>query len=442
MRSSTRKQKSRFFSRVSLVGLIVMGASFLMLLILFLCSLGNKDGLETLLVYSPKEDISISFKSAINRIDYEVVEIDDLSSEEISEYDEPLLIINDGALDSIESISSYVKGIIIVEPSDVGLSTSGKLKPSYPATDISIFATKDNETARLLYERISGDDTLYGTKSTVGGLLSSSIYVNEVSTRFFSWSSLNIPLLSSPLFHIELSSFISSVYEDGTPGTFTLIAPYIFYALSVFLFVFGAFLYLSGTKNLPQIKDKLTKKLILCVGIVFLLLSLISSLVFIIDKLKPIAFIGPLLLPSIFGLSSISLKKINIKTSKETPKVLIYAGSVFLFLLMMLLFGGLKFSILVLFSFFIVFILNTISSSYKFIFSLMALILPLSYLIAYLISGNDDIGRAFISSFILIVVPSAISYPIMEKEQNKLIFGLTNAFVYSILLSSLLSLFN
>ena len=87
------------------------------------------------------------------------------------------------------------------------------------------FAGRDNsdkavdmDDARLIYERISGDDTIFGIPVRRGGLLASKVFVSNAQNRTLSLSFFNVndpsQLLFSPLFQNELAGYLSVTYID------------------------------------------------------------------------------------------------------------------------------------------------------------------------------------------------------------------------------------
>ena len=94
-----------------------------------------------------------------------------------------------------------------------------------PSCDIAIFAGRDNsdkavdmDDARLIYERISGDDTIFGIPVSRGGLFASKVFVSNSQNRALSLSFFNVndptKLLFSPLFQNELAGYLSVTYID------------------------------------------------------------------------------------------------------------------------------------------------------------------------------------------------------------------------------------
>ena len=117
-----------------------------------------------------------------------------------------------------------VSGFILICPTMNETYLEG-ITGGSPECDIAIFAGRDNsdkavdmDDARLIYERISGDDTIFGIPVRRGGLLASKVFVSNAQNRTLSLSFFNVndpaTLLFSPLFQNELAGYLSVTYID------------------------------------------------------------------------------------------------------------------------------------------------------------------------------------------------------------------------------------
>lgn len=150
-----------------------------------------------------------------------------------------------------------VKGIVLVCPTFPEGSKVNGMNAQNPAKDIAIFAGKDNAQevayigdARLIYERLSGDDTVYGTPIKRGGIFSSKNYVNNGQNRMLSLSAFRVKsgeeLLFSPLFQNELAGYLSNSYSDNKAASYARINAYfILTVISMVLAVVSTLLLLS-----------------------------------------------------------------------------------------------------------------------------------------------------------------------------------------------------
>ncbi|MBO4242521.1 MAG: hypothetical protein IKT14_00125 [Clostridiales bacterium] len=166
-----------------------------------------------------------------------------------------------------------VKGFVLVCPGMPASEIMEGMSGTYPSREIAIFAGKDDASkvsdmgsARVIYERISGDDTVYGTPITRGGKFSSKVYINNIQTRYLSLSFAKIKdadkFLFSPLFQNELAGYLSTTYQDLTirDASFSRInAWYVWALISFFTCLVGMCLYLAA---LPLIMSDMKQETI------------------------------------------------------------------------------------------------------------------------------------------------------------------------------------
>lgn len=165
--------------------------------------------------------------------------------------------------------SREVIGFVLVcpvYPNDNSLSGVNK---DYPDKDIAIFAGADDADtvqeigdARLLYERMSGDDTVYGTPIKRGSFLSSTCYANNLQNRWLSLShgAVSNPamLVNSALFQTELAGYLSVAYGgyvDGTVNSGRIISWFVFGIIAAFTAFIGLMLMLADIPVLRVPKD-------------------------------------------------------------------------------------------------------------------------------------------------------------------------------------------
>lgn len=152
-----------------------------------------------------------------------------------------------------------VAGFILVCPEADETYMTG-LSSVVPACDVAIFAGRDNSTepkdmggARLIYERLSGDDTFYGVPVRRGGLFASKVFVNNAQNRTLSLSCFNVSdpskLLFSPLFQNELAGYLSVTYIDESTRETSfgrINSWFVLSLLTMAFFVAGVLLYISN----------------------------------------------------------------------------------------------------------------------------------------------------------------------------------------------------
>lgn len=167
----------------------------------------------------------------------------------------------DKAIDAINEFkdSPSVLGFVLICPSIRDGQSLDGISSSYPDKDIAIFSGRDDATAvsdigdaRILYERLSGDDTVYGVGVKRGGLFASTCFINNNQTRYLSLSSFKYEtagaMIFSPLFQNELAGYLGITYQHSTikDVSFSRINSwFVMLAIAIFAFIFGEALYLA-----------------------------------------------------------------------------------------------------------------------------------------------------------------------------------------------------
>lgn len=205
-----------------------------------------------------------SMKNSMSSVGFNM----ELAEDKIDVDDEPVVIVAVGE-DAFGVVSEYkdnpyVMGFVLVCPEFPEGSKVNGMNASYPDKDIAIFAGVDTATtvgemsdARLIYERLSGDDTVYGTPIKRGGLFASKVFVNNAQNRWLSLSNFKISsgekLLFSPLFQNELAGYLATSYGNSKDASFFRINSYfVITALSLMLTFAFFLLYLAGTLIKPE----------------------------------------------------------------------------------------------------------------------------------------------------------------------------------------------
>ena len=148
-----------------------------------------------------------------------------------------------------------VIGYCLINPEYPGNAALEGYGRYFPQTPVAIFSydgkTEDQqqtEGAPLLYEKLSGADTLYGVPAVSGTLIKNKVYITPDQNRYLSLSSMKMGshvVRYSPLFENELARYLGITYGDGvsafrikawfTGVMFTTFAALAFLALFVFL---------------------------------------------------------------------------------------------------------------------------------------------------------------------------------------------------------------
>ncbi len=221
------KQAPRKQAPIALISMGLMAAVLIALVILCLVPGAGKNIKNPVLaIYGDEGNFpSLSFTNTMHAAGFEY---------ELLNYGNELPDSNDIVVvgvgeDALYVINEYkddprVIGFVLVCPGYNEDFLTG-LSSLNPACDVAIFAGRDNADAvaqmgasRLIYERISGDDTLFGTPVKRGGLFASKVYFNNAQNRMLSLSCFNVndpdKLFFSPLFQNEFAGYLSVTYID------------------------------------------------------------------------------------------------------------------------------------------------------------------------------------------------------------------------------------
>ena len=153
----------------------------------------------------------------------------------------------------------HVIGFVLICP-ELNEDFMEGLSSLNPACDVAIFAGRDDAdsvpqmgAARLIYERMSGDDTLFTPYVKRGGLFSSKVYFNNAQNRMLSLSAFKVndasKLLFSPLFQNELAGYLSVTYIDESTREISfgrINSWFVFCWLSFMFAVVSLLLYISN----------------------------------------------------------------------------------------------------------------------------------------------------------------------------------------------------
>lgn len=142
-------------------------------------------------------------------------------------------------------------GFVLVNPKfETNYSMEG-MGSSFPTHDVAIFTddAAEKSDSKIMYERLSGEDTLFGITSKTGGMFSSEVYMNPLGNRYLSVSSLGSGdgtlFYISPSFQIELADYLASNYSTGREPAKAIIGWYMIFIMSIALFISGLFMFLS-----------------------------------------------------------------------------------------------------------------------------------------------------------------------------------------------------
>ena len=181
-------------------------------------------------------------------------------------------------------------GYVLVNPEfETNYSMEG-MSADFPTHNVAIF-TDNNEAksdSKIMYERLSGEDTLFGITSKPGGVISSEVYMNPRGNRYLSVSSIDkgdgSMFYMSPSFQIELANYLSSTYTDNTSSPAkAIIAWYVLLIMAAAFFIAGLFLFLS---KIPIVRYKMVTdnkdKIDTFTTVVIVTIAALASVAFIV----------------------------------------------------------------------------------------------------------------------------------------------------------------
>ncbi|MCR5618191.1 MAG: hypothetical protein K6F83_07885 [Clostridiales bacterium] len=295
------------FRGVTLLGIILMVFALLIQLGLYGYSYtGYEDDSPVLVMYglSGGHFTNTTFRMAMGRAGFQtlVLNKDLVKAQSIGEeislprgYRSQSIVIlaqGEGATSSLKLFDADedTLGFVLVEPEfETNFSMEG-MSSDFPTHNVAIFTgdRSGKSDAKIMYERLSGEDTLYGITSKTGGLMSSEIFMNPKGNRYLSIAAVD-PVegslfYGSPAFQIELANYLATNYqEDYSSPVKAIIGWYILFILSIAFFIAGLFMFLV---KIPIVRyrmegenkdktDSVTKIILLSVAVLVTLLLVV-----------------------------------------------------------------------------------------------------------------------------------------------------------------------
>lgn len=241
-----RKLRPLKIPKVAWFALVLSLVMAILLFVLYGISYyGTGDTDKTLIIYSDGSAIPVvSFRNSLASagFDYKIVEPDKRSSKSGFVYslpdgyaDEKVVICAMGAdafkvmNDILSSNSSNVEGYILVNPEYPGNIALEGYTSDYPSIPCAIFGF-DNKArnsgelngAQMIFEKISGVDTLYGHPTQRGKIFPTKVFVSHNQMRYLSLSQAKFGtsgLLTAPSFQGELAQYLGTTFGNGYSDT-------------------------------------------------------------------------------------------------------------------------------------------------------------------------------------------------------------------------------
>lgn len=245
---------------IPLIGSVVAVVAVIILFILYLVSFSGENRRNPIVLFSGADGNFpvVSMQNTLHRAGFDLQRMEE--GEELDPDRKYILVsLDENAVSDMAAYrdSENVLGFVLICPSIPSEGLPSGFDSAEPSKDIAIFSGKDNASEvvsmgepRIIFERISGVDTVFGVPATRGGLFASKCFVNNSQNRYLSMSAFGVKgsasLLCSPLFQNELAGYLSITYKDATikDSSFGGINTwFVFAVLASFAYIFGLCVY-------------------------------------------------------------------------------------------------------------------------------------------------------------------------------------------------------
>lgn len=246
---------------IPLIGSVVAVVAVVVLFILYLVSFSGENKRNPVVLFSGADGNFpvVSMQNTLHRAGFDLQRTEE--GFELDSDRKYILVSTDET--AVSDMAAYrdndnVLGFVLLCPSIPAEGMPSGFDSSEPSKDIAIFTGSDKASEvvsmgepRIIFERISGVDTVFGIPTTRGGLFSSSCFVNMAQNRYLSMSAFSVKdsseLICSPLFQNELAGYLSITYKDAAvkDASFAGINMWFLFAvIASFAAVFGISVYL------------------------------------------------------------------------------------------------------------------------------------------------------------------------------------------------------
>jgi len=295
---------------------------------------------NTLLIYSDGRNIpEVSLRNALAAadFDYEIVEPDNKSSKQGYVYELPhgynkqkvvICAVGSDAFkvmdDLLDSGAGNIEGYILIDPEYPGNASLEGYTSENPAVPCAVFGsdTKAKSStelngAQMIFEKISGVDTMYGHPAQRGKIFPSKVFVSQNQMRYLSLSSKKIGdgLFSSPMFLSELSQYLGTTFGRGySSSRITLWTVLLVFSVLMSVASLALFLFMVPV-SVPDKGDKVLKGRDSLGAIIFLGISgwiaLCGAVMTFIPQVKQyakyVAVYSPVLIIGLMALAQLKL---------------------------------------------------------------------------------------------------------------------------------------
>ena len=345
-----------------LLAFVMAAALFVMYLISFI---GTKDAKRTLLIYndgSTIPEVSLRNSLAASEFDFEIIEPGKHVDDQSYVYELPKGYTKDKVVvcavgkdafkvmdDLITSNPENIEGYVLISPDYPGNASLAKYTEDNPDVPCAIFgfdsnakSSNDLTGAQMIFEKISGVDTMYGHPTKRGKMFSSKVFVSPNQKRYLSLYSTDIGtsgLISSINFQNELSQYLGTTFGKGFSSSRIAVRQMIL-IIAVFLSVASLALFLFMVPvAVPEKARKELKGRDSLGAIIFLGLSGWLALTGIVLTFIPqvkmyakyVALYAPVLIIALMALAQLKLIMSNkFKYSRKDDGFPIFLASIFI----------------------------------------------------------------------------------------------------------------
>ena len=345
-----------------LLAFVMAAALFVMYFISFI---GTKDAKRTLLIYndgSTIPEVSLRNSLAASEFDFEIIEPGKHVDDQSYVYELPKGYTKDKVVvcavgkdafkvmdDLITSNPENIEGYVLISPDYPGNASLAKYTEDNPDVPCAIFgfdsnakSSNDLTGAQMIFEKISGVDTMYGHPTKRGKMFSSKVFVSPNQKRYLSLYSTDIGtsgLISSINFQNELSQYLGTTFGKGFSSSRIAVRQMIL-IIAVFLSVASLALFLFMVPvAVPEKARKELKGRDSLGAIIFLGLSGWLALTGIVLTFIPqvkmyakyVALYAPVLIIALMALAQLKLLLSNkFKYSRKDDGFPIFLASIFI----------------------------------------------------------------------------------------------------------------
>lgn len=494
-----RKLRPTKIPKLAWVSLALSFVLAALMFVMYLMSLNSaKNTRKTLLIYSDGTTIPmVSMRNSLASagFDFDVVGPDKHSSRPDFFYTLPEDYKNEEVVvcaigkdsfkvmnDLLDSGNGKIEGYILIDPEYPGNIALEGYTSDYPGVPCAVFgfehkakSTTDLSGSQMIFEKISGVDTMYGHPTQRGKIFPSLVYISPNQMRYLSLTTMKVTLsglIASPSFQSELAQYLGTTYGTGySSAKVVLWMAGMAFALFMSIALLALFLFMVPV-SLPDKEGRDLKARNSLGAIIFLGVSGWIALCGAVTTFIPqwgfvstyIALYSPVLIVALMAIAQIKLLLSNkVKYARRDYGFTIFIASIVTGILELMILAGAALNLTNIekalkddinpIAALIVFVIMSLSavalifadkksrfsgmgpSAYfgSVMYFIEALIPPVVMLVMGLIQKNEEIVMASLSGIALGIVPFGCVIPIKRisdfYEITGLIFGIAAALI-------------